>query len=166
MSISDDEVANELLPCPFCGGTTAYVQNAGWQANTFIRCPSCDTTFSLNKGPRPHEASVAAWNRRGADRLQEICSEFGVRGGENRIDGIHRVLTEMRAALTAAAKVRANSEGDGEAVAALKLVRQTITIMRESGSWDAETMTRVDDNIGGLIDQYIASIPATGGETV
>jgi hypothetical protein len=57
----------ELLPCPFCGGNRAFVQNAGWQANTFIRCPDCRTTFGLDNGtPRSHADSVAAWNRRAA----------------------------------------------------------------------------------------------------
>lgn len=49
----------------------------------------------------------------------------------------------------------------------LRFVKHTITIMRECGTWDAATMQRVEENVGGLIDQYleaaIAAAPA-GGE--
>lgn len=56
-----------LAPCPHCGSTEVFVQNAGWKANTFMRCPGCKTTFSLDNGtPRAHEDTVAAWNRRSA----------------------------------------------------------------------------------------------------
>lgn len=54
----------ELLPCPHCGCEDVYVQNAGWKANTFVRCPGCKTTFSCNGVPGAHEDTVARWNRR------------------------------------------------------------------------------------------------------
>jgi hypothetical protein len=57
--------ATQPLPCPFCGCAEAFVQNAGWRANTFMRCPDCRTTFSVDNGTaRTHADTVAAWNRR------------------------------------------------------------------------------------------------------
>lgn len=47
--------------------------------------------------------------------------------------------------------------------ALLRLLKHTITLMQESDSWDARTMQRVAENIGGLIDQALAQPSAPEG---
>jgi Lar family restriction alleviation protein len=65
--VADTDVT--LKPCPFCGSSDVYVQNAGWKANTFMRCRGCDSSFSLSSGVRGHDDTVAAWNRRSGEAV-------------------------------------------------------------------------------------------------
>jgi hypothetical protein len=82
MDMPDPEAA--LLPCQHCGSTDVYVQNAGWQANTFMRCPGCKSTFSIS-GMGSHAETVAAWNRRHPPASRE--------------EGLSDALTKVRDAI-------------------------------------------------------------------
>ena len=56
----------ELKPCPFCGGTNIYCEDAGHKTDVwFVQCDDCGATF-------PHFDSKAeaikAWNTRTKER--------------------------------------------------------------------------------------------------
>jgi Lar family restriction alleviation protein len=58
-------MANELKPCPFCGGTDISCADAGYKTDIwFVQCEDCGATF-------PHfdskEEAIDHWNRRATD---------------------------------------------------------------------------------------------------
>lgn len=73
MTDKSEAITEALLPCPFCGGTRVFVQNAGWEANTFIRCPDCEFERAAS-----HEKTVERWNHRAAPRPPSV--PVGVKG--------------------------------------------------------------------------------------
>lgn len=82
------------------------------------------------------------------------------------IDGVTYVMMDpavLRAALTAAAKVRANSEGDGEVKAA---VQKAYDAINAGGAPYSARECRASYAISTALAILDASIPATGGEKV
>jgi hypothetical protein len=92
MDMPDPEAA--LLPCQHCGSTDVYVQNAGWQANTFMRCPGCKSTFSIS-GMGSHAETVAAWNRRHPPASREEGLREAADAAVAELKDRHPILADM-----------------------------------------------------------------------
>lgn len=67
-------MANELKPCPFCGGTDISCADAGYKTDIwFVQCEDCGATF-------PHfdskEEAIDHWNRRATESINWIADEL------------------------------------------------------------------------------------------
>lgn len=64
----DKEKAEQLKPCPFCGGY-AHLDKTYWFQDNIIYCEGCESVFALNDLDLNSEAEeiVNAWNRREND---------------------------------------------------------------------------------------------------
>ena len=64
-------MANELLPCPFCGETNLYVERAVAYTLTgylyFVRCGNIPYCAIRQSGFFTEEEAIEAWNRRWKD---------------------------------------------------------------------------------------------------
>ncbi len=59
--MNEKEIANEILPCPFCGGEAhidqlSSVLNHAWQ----VSCDRCDILFMASE----EDAVIVMWNTR------------------------------------------------------------------------------------------------------
>ena len=76
-------MADELRPCPFCGGEAEFETYGGTACAVTCRKCRCGTpTVRLNDGER----AVEAWNRR-AERTCRAEGSHGSHGSEPRFPG-------------------------------------------------------------------------------
>lgn len=59
-------MANELKPCPFCGGNVTAIETHPGRGE--IYCGRCDVVMGGNDAKTPEELTEA-WNRRANDGL-------------------------------------------------------------------------------------------------
>ncbi len=69
--------ANELKPCPFCGGKDVeafqqYPEDDGGMGSYIVRCHSCDAQSAQFIGKGKRDMAIRAWNRRAGDSAREV----------------------------------------------------------------------------------------------
>ena len=58
----------QLLPCPFCGGSATLFNESGW----YVQCLGCgNKSIKVNK-----DGAIKAWNRRAGDHIREVTKKI------------------------------------------------------------------------------------------
>lgn len=140
------KMAEDLLPCPFCGGAARVGEWATW----YVKCMGCGSTqMGLNR-----TEAVADWNTRAPDPRSEAAEgerdaikgdrglwpletrdavdELESRLGISLCSGQHNATWVARA-LAAEAKVSALTEALGRSVATLEQVDGSLQSMADEG---------------------------------
>lgn len=73
-TLSNEALAKELLPCPFCGGDDITVDHAGRDTHYFVQCNDCDVIQDYDHGYTKAEA-ITAWNTRTPPVREDVLEE-------------------------------------------------------------------------------------------
>lgn len=115
-------MADDLLPCPFCGGTEIHIDDNGYEE--WLQCVGCNAAGPYTEDDAEAGVSLKeAWNRRSVPpsvrdflgKMQGVCMGVAMSGRDhpNPDGALMELFNEAQAILFPPVAVKSNGDDHG-----------------------------------------------------